>query len=53
MSATEIIWMSHITTIEHLKEHSPSQVRRYLTDTKDYTALTEWDKSRMKESSVD
>lgn len=53
MSATEILWMSHINTIEQLKENSPSQVRRYLTDTKDYTALTEWDKSQMKESSTD
>ena len=50
MSAVEIIWLAHNMTIEHLKQEQPSQVRRYLTDVQDYTALREWDRSQMKES---
>ena len=42
--------MVHLTTIENLKEDKPNQVRLYLTQTKDYTALREWDKSQMKDS---
>lgn len=50
MSAVEIIWLAHNMTIEHLKADNPGQVRRYLTDVQDYTALREWDKSQIKES---
>ena len=42
--------LAHNTTIERLKEDKPGQVRRYLTDVQDYTALREWDRSQMKES---
>jgi hypothetical protein len=42
--------MAHLTTLENLKEDAPKQVRLYLTQTKDYTALREWDKSQMKDS---
>lgn len=48
-SASEVLWLVHTSTLEQLKEDKPSQVRRYLTDTKDYTALREWDNSQMKE----
>lgn len=49
-SFAEILWMVHINTIERLKEDKPNQVRMYLNQTKDYTALREWDKSQMKDS---
>lgn len=42
--------MVHLTTIERLKEDKPQQVRLYLTKTKDYTALREWDKAQLKDS---
>lgn len=50
MSATEILWLVHTNTIERLKEDKPAQVRLYLTSTKDYTSLREWDKSQIKDS---
>lgn len=50
-SFAEILWLAHSTTIERLKEDKPHQVRLYLTQTKDYTALREWDKSQMKDTS--
>lgn len=50
LSFVEILWLAHITTIERLKEDKPHQVRMYLTQTKDYTALREWDRSQMKDS---
>ncbi len=50
MSFAEMLWMAHLTTIERLKEDKPHQVRLYLNQTKDYTALREWDKSQMKDS---
>ena len=50
-SFAEILWMVHLNTIEHLKEDKPHQVRLYLTQTKDYTALREWDRSQIKDSS--
>ncbi len=49
-SFAEMLWMAHSTTIERLKEDKPQQVRLYLTQTKDYTALREWDKSQMRDS---
>lgn len=49
-SAVELMWFAHTTTIERLKEDKPNQVRLYLTATKDYTSLREWDLSQMKES---
>jgi hypothetical protein len=49
-SFAEILWMAHLSTIERLKEDKPHQVRLYLNQTKDYTALREWDKSQMKDS---
>lgn len=51
LSATEILWLAHTSTIERLKTDKPHQVRLYLTQTKDYTALREWDLSQMKDSS--
>jgi len=42
--------MVHLSTIESLKEDKPQMVRLYLTQTKDYTALREWDKSQLKDS---
>ena len=42
--------MVHLSTIEQLKEDKVHQVRLYLTQTKDYTALREWDKSQLKDS---
>lgn len=50
-SFTEILWSAHTHTIEHLKEDKPHLVRLYLTQTKDYTALREWDKAQLKDSS--
>lgn len=50
-SFAEILWLAHITTIEKMKEDKPHKVRLYLTQTKDYTALREWDRSQMKDSS--
>jgi hypothetical protein len=41
--------MVHVQTLEQLKEDKPNQVRQYLNQTRDYTALREWDKSQMKE----
>lgn len=49
-SFAEMLWMVHLSTIERLKEDKPNQVRMYLNQTKDYTALREWDKSQMKDS---
>jgi len=49
-SFTEVLWLAHVTTIQRLKEDKPNQVRLYLNQTKDYTALREWDKSQMKDS---
>ena len=43
--------MVHLNTLENLKRDKPAQVRMYLTSVKDYTALREWDKARMKDSS--
>lgn len=51
LSAVEILWLAHTSTLEKLKEDKPKQVRLYLTQTKDYTALREWDLSQMKDSS--
>lgn len=51
LSFVEILWLAHTTTIERMKEDKPHQVRLYLTQTKDYTALREWDRSQMKDSS--
>ena len=48
-SFAEILWMAHTTAIERMKEEEPHQVRLYLTQTKDYTALREWDKAQMKD----
>jgi hypothetical protein len=45
-----MLWTVHLSTIEQLKEDKPQQVRMYLTQTKDYTALREWDKSQLKDS---
>jgi hypothetical protein len=50
LSFTEILWLAHTATIAGLKEDNPRQVRMYLTQTKDYTALREWDKSQLKDS---
>lgn len=49
-SFAEILWMAHLSTIERMKEDEPKKVRMYLNETKDYTALREWDKSQMKDS---
>ncbi len=49
-SFTEMLWLAHLTTIERLKADKPHQVRLYLNQTKDYTALREWDRSQMKDS---
>lgn len=49
-SFAEMLWTVHLSTIEQLKEDKPQQVRMYLTQTKDYTALREWDKSQLKDS---
>lgn len=49
-SFAEVLWMVHLSTIERLKEDKPNQVRLYLTQTKDYTALREWDKAQLKDS---
>lgn len=46
----EVLWMVHLSTIESLKEDKPSQVRMYLTQTKDYTALREWDNAQLKDT---
>jgi len=45
-----MLWMAHTTTIQRLKEDKSHQVRLYLTQTKDYTALREWDQSQMKDT---
>lgn len=50
-SLAEIIWMVHTTALEHMKQENPGGVRLYLTQVRDYTALREWDTSRMKDSS--
>lgn len=50
-SFAELLWVAHTNTIESLKADKPHQVRMYLNQTKDYTALREWDKSQMKDSS--
>ena len=50
-SFSEILWFAHISTIERMKEDKPHQLRLYLTQTKDYTALREWDLSQMKDRS--
>ena len=42
--------MVHLSTLESLKEDKPHQVRLYLNQTKDYTALREWDRSQIKDS---
>lgn len=49
-SAVEIIWLVHTTTVEWMKVDRPQSVRMYLNQTRDYTALREWDKSRMSDS---
>lgn len=49
-SAVEMLWVAHTNTVESLKTDKPHQVRMYLNQTKDYTALREWDKSQMKDS---
>ena len=50
-SFTEILWLAHTHTIDRLREDAPKRVRMYLTQVQDYTALREWDKSQMKDSS--
>lgn len=50
-SLAELLWVVHSTTTAHLKEESPHKVRLYLTQTKDYTVLREWDNSQMKDKS--
>lgn len=42
--------MVHTTSLERLKEEKPGEVRKYLTQLKDYTALREWDNAQLKES---
>lgn len=51
-SLAEMMWVVHISTLQQMKEDSPGQVRRYLTQMKDYTALRDWDKEQMKEAST-
>lgn len=50
MSFAEMLWLVHTTTLQNLKEEQPHKVRLYLTQTRDYTALREWDKSQLKDS---
>lgn len=50
LSFVEILWLAHTSTLEKLKEDNPRQVRMYLTQVKDYTALREWDMAQMKDS---
>ena len=49
-SLAEVLWLVHLSTIESLKEDKPNQVRLYLTQTKDYTALREWDNAQLKDT---
>lgn len=49
-SAVEILWFAHTNTVERMKEDKSPQIRLYLTTTKDYTSLREWDKVQMKDS---
>lgn len=48
-SLAEMFWVVHVSTVQNMKQEAPRQVRMYLNQTKDYTALREWDKSQMKE----
>lgn len=50
LSFAEIMWLVHTDTIQRMKESAPNRVRLYLTETKDYTALREWDNSQLKDS---
>lgn len=49
-SFAELLWLAHTTTLQRLQEDKPNQVRLYLTQTRDYAALREWDKSQIKDS---
>lgn len=49
-SAVEILWYVHTNTVENMKEDKSPKIRMYLTATKDYTSLREWDKAQMNDS---
>lgn len=49
-SAVEILWYAHTNTVERMKEDKAPNIRIYLTATRDYTSLREWDKVQMKDS---
>lgn len=53
MSAVEILWMCHSDNIRHLAEQKKLQVRRYLTMTKDYDTLREWDSQQLSDKAPD
>lgn len=44
--------MSHNDNIANKIENSPSTVRRYLTNTRDFDALRWWDKKSIKDSAA-
>lgn len=48
-SAVEILWYVHTNAVERMKEDKSPKIRVYLTSTKDYTSLREWDKAQMKD----
>ena len=48
-SAVEILWYVHTNAVERMKEDKSPKIRMYLTSTKDYTSLREWDKAQMKD----
>ena len=43
------MWAAHTSTIQNLKANNPKGVRMYLTQTKDYATLRDWDKSQLKD----
>ena len=43
------MWAAHTSTIQNLKANNPKGVRMYLTQTKDYAALRDWDNSQLKD----
>lgn len=44
---TEMVWMLHTRNMQRIAATQKTQMRKYLTYTRDFTALTTWDNSQM------
>lgn len=53
LSAAELMWLTYTETLEYLKHESPGQVRRFLTNMRDWDELRAWDNQQMRDRASD